>query len=373
MKISVVDYIAYAFNNLVLTNQSIPTFELRYKLLILSFIFSILVLTATATTYTSIAVGTWDANGAPPNPLPSGDIVNVNHAGMFFDWPNTVTLQDGSALNVNSGGVIQILNLIVDANASLQVASGGLLQTVGSITNNSNNFVINGAITDNSSFVNNGSITGTGTLNVSGAASGSGTINGVPTGDIDFSSQVDLGGPLPVTLLYFGVSPVDKVVKLEWATATELNNDFFTIERSEDGSRWKVLAEIDGNGNSSNVIFYSWMDYFPHTGISYYRLKQTDFDGSYEYFDTKVVDIGEGSLNTDLLIYPNPATDIVSLAFSGDKPHSFRISDMTGKDVTDQLVFKQTNNRTITAEIGALKAGHYIINAGDFVRRIEKR
>jgi hypothetical protein len=95
---------------------------------------------------------------------------------------------------------------------------------------------------------------------------------------------------LPIELLYFNATEDDGYNLLEWASATEINNDYYTIERSFDGKNWEVLANVDGAGNSVQALNYRYMHYNPEDSLNYYRLKQTDFDGAYEYFDIKTVD-----------------------------------------------------------------------------------
>jgi hypothetical protein len=106
-------------------------------------------------------------------------------------------------------------------------------------------------------------------------------------------------GALPITLGDFrAILNNNGKVDLNWTTLTEINNDFFTIEKSQDGYSFKQLIKVKGAGNSSSLLHYKEVDKNPHSGISYYRLKQTDFDGKYAYSpiisidNTKTGDIG---------------------------------------------------------------------------------
>lgn len=90
-------------------------------------------------------------------------------------------------------------------------------------------------------------------------------------------------GRLPIQLIMFEASVTFGQVKLEWATASEDNNDFFTIERSTDGRNFEVVKTVKGAGDSDSVKEYETVDPFPLKGRSYYRLKQTDFSGAFEY------------------------------------------------------------------------------------------
>lgn len=92
------------------------------------------------------------------------------------------------------------------------------------------------------------------------------------------------GIALPIELISFEAKMNNnKQVDIFWATASELNNDFFTIERSADGVNWEIVTTAAGAGNSIYRIDYAAYDSRPLSGISYYRLKQTDFDGAFEY------------------------------------------------------------------------------------------
>ncbi|MEM9833394.1 MAG: T9SS type A sorting domain-containing protein [Bacteroidota bacterium] len=94
---------------------------------------------------------------------------------------------------------------------------------------------------------------------------------------------------LPVTLTYFRGAPEGKQVKLSWETAEEINNDYFTIERSSDGTRFEKVITIKGLGNSHQPQSYSYLDPYPLEGVAYYRLRQTDFDGKFEVFNAIAV------------------------------------------------------------------------------------
>lgn len=110
---------------------------------------------------------------------------------------------------------------------------------------------------------------------------------------------------LPIELLSFDASANLNKVDLTWATASEKNNDFFTIERTIDGIDFEEIARIAGQGNSSIKNEYAFTDVRPKNGVSYYRLKQTDYNGESEYFEVKSVNIQKGDFVSN--VYPNPA------------------------------------------------------------------
>ena len=103
---------------------------------------------------------------------------------------------------------------------------------------------------------------------------------------------------------FIAVARDNNRVELDWITSLEIKNDYFTIEKSHDENEWEKVLTVDGAGNSTNLLLYSAVDYNPFEGISYYRLKQTDYEGESSYSDAVTV-VSEAIYETR--IYPNPA------------------------------------------------------------------
>lgn len=126
--------------------------------------------------------------------------------------------------------------------------------------------------------------------------------------------------PLPIKLIYFNAKLKNDIVKIDWGTASELNNDYFTVERSSDGINFDELLRKRGAGNNTFKLNYSDEDLHPLTGYSYYRLKQTDYDGHYSYSDIEIVNYnlkpGDGDELQIISIAPNPFTESFNLNFS---------------------------------------------------------
>jgi hypothetical protein len=95
---------------------------------------------------------------------------------------------------------------------------------------------------------------------------------------------------LPVELLYFKGNAISTTNHLYWSTASELNSDYFLIEKSFDGIDWDLVGSVNASGNSSQTINYSLTDNDVRFGISYYRLKQFDFDGKFEIYSVISID-----------------------------------------------------------------------------------
>ena len=102
--------------------------------------------------------------------------------------------------------------------------------------------------------------------------------------------------PLPIQLLSFKgkvIEPIENQINvlLDWVTASEQNNDYFTIRRSMNGYDWDIIGIVKGSGNNSTILEYFYVDRKPESGINYYNLSQTDFDGETEFFDIISVNV----------------------------------------------------------------------------------
>ena len=135
---------------------------------------------------------------------------------------------------------------------------------------------------------------------------GGGQILASGNGFISSLSFPVCGGPLPVKLNDFSCYNTGHGIALNWSTATESNNKYFTIERSGDGVNFTSIKLVTGAGNSITPKYYEYVDNEPLAGNNYYRLSQTDFDGKTIYFN--VTECNETSNN--LMIYPNASTGI---------------------------------------------------------------
>ena len=152
--------------------------------------------------------------------------------------------------------------------------------------------------------------------NMSGLAAGSSSAGAILSSvlfttfsPITFGSLAGVN-PLPITLVNFDAQPKNNTVQLSWTTAAEINNDFFTIERSSDAKNWEEIITTQGAGNSNQLLTYFETDINPLEGISYYRLKQTDFNGEFSY--SNVVAINNNN-KVDFTVYPNPFKDILTI------------------------------------------------------------
>lgn len=116
---------------------------------------------------------------------------------------------------------------------------------------------------------------------------------------------------LPVEWTYFDARLEGKEVRLDWGTATETDNDFFLVERSADGREYQPIGRVEGAGTTAQPQHYTFYDQKPLPGANYYRLQQTDYDGSTDYSPVRVV-VAPGSAG-EWSCFPNPVQDILYL------------------------------------------------------------
>jgi hypothetical protein len=113
--------------------------------------------------------------------------------------------------------------------------------------------------------------------------------------------------PTPIELISFDGKVIEDVIELKWQSSWEKNNDFYTIEKSSNGLNYMGLATVDGKGTTEFISEYTYIDPLPFSGNNYYRLKQTDYDGTYEVFKPIMVQYEEAG--PMMKIYPNPVVN----------------------------------------------------------------
>jgi len=177
------------------------------------------------------------------------------------------------------------------------------------------------------------------------------------------------GGALPIELLSFDAYYNGKTIDLSWSTASEINNDYFTIERSKDAKNYDIIGTVLGAGNSNNRIDYYENDNTSISGTVYYRLKQTDYNGKFEYFPPVAVNIAtnpvvQNNINISA-VGPNPFSTVLNIEFETPNPEPIEvfIYNMRG-----QIVYKdiyspsEGTNRYTFNDNKNLSAGYYVIS-----------
>lgn len=166
---------------------------------------------------------------------------------------------------------------------------------------------------------------------------------------------------LPVELLSFNAKKNGDYILVTWSTASEKDNDFFTLERSSNGTEFNVLGKVKGSGTSAVAKDYHFLDVNPSTD-NYYRLTQTDFNGAKETFKVVYVRYKSSVLSNIKTVYPNPFNDKLSVSFysSTEKPVRFFLVNNLGQEIRSMVV--QADAGVTTAEwrsLDGIPAGTY--------------
>jgi hypothetical protein len=216
----------------------------------------------------------WDLGRVPQN----GDIIVIQSGHTIEILTNNVTCNDAPATHVYILGELRFDNgakLWLGCGSSITVEVGGIIEDAGGGGSSKKTYICNSEVWN--------------------------------SGDGDVPGFFTFGTPLPIELTDFTAMVQSGHVFLEWTTNSEENNNYFEILRSRNGLSYEAIGQIDGAGTTNNQSRYSFDDTAPYEGVSYYKLKQTDFDGKSEMFSPIAVDLytlEDGSCI--LTVYPNP-------------------------------------------------------------------
>lgn len=183
-------------------------------------------------------------------------------------------------------------------------------------------------------------------------------------GTVDFFNNFGFrgGNVLPVELTEFRGQNEGTKNHLFWNTATEINNDYFDVQRSVDGSNFETIGRVEGAGNSLDPLDYSFIDENPGRGIRYYRLQQVDYDGTIDYSNVIQLQV---HVKEEIRIssWPNPAQKEVHLdglnVFHGETV-TIRVYDAEGREYLQQVVTGEGDQTTL--DVQSLKGGFYLID-----------
>ncbi len=177
---------------------------------------------------------------------------------------------------------------------------------------------------------------------------------------------------VPVELTSFTASSSESGIVLNWSTATEINNHGFEIQKSNDKKNWKVAGFVEGNGSSTNMNQYSYIDSSPANGRNYYRIKQLDYNGTFEIYGPVYVDFVGVSEFALMQNYPNPFNPSTQINFAVSEKSfvTLKVYDILGKEIST-LVNDELDagyhKATFNAENLASGIYIYTITAGDFI------
>jgi hypothetical protein len=179
---------------------------------------------------------------------------------------------------------------------------------------------------------------------------------GEENGTINFYENAPVA--LPVEMTNFDVAPIENVVEVTWQTASERNNEGFEVQRSAGGQEWQTLGFVKGNGTTLETQNYTYTDESPLTQISYYRLKQIDFDGQFEY--SNILSVKTKVFGEEIKIYPNPVQDKLTIT------NTKNIENIVIYNALGQLLRQFTiNNSQLSIDVSDLPKGIYTLKVQD--------
>lgn len=247
---------------------------------------------------------------------------------------NSVKLYIGSRNDCQSNVIVYNTGYITALDNETQTKGNGNGNGNGNETNNSNKIILCETNVWNSKFG--------------------------PNGPHNFNED----SSLPIELTSFKAYAKGTAVEIFWSTASEINNDFFSVERSLNGIDFEVIAEVIAAGNSNTSLNYSFTDEKPYKETAYYRLKQTDFNLDFTYSKLVVVK-NEGSKEQIFKVYPNPVnkSESINLFITGENSGDIKISVY---NAYGRMVFSETLNNAANTEVpldfhNAIPKGTYFI------------
>ncbi|MBS1489506.1 MAG: hypothetical protein JSS93_03170 [Bacteroidetes bacterium] len=332
------------------------------------------------------------------------------YGGTFTRYFNTGTIADGSvtgffpmgsstdfrpfyvsnpATGISTGGSISLTHTGVATTSNSSITDGGstiLLRSDSYWTCSSAGIVSGGNFNLNAGGTGFGTVGDVNDLRLCLAASvvgTAGTNSGTLTSPLvqrtglttaNLSNNFYIGSvnwtrtPLPIQLISFTGTAKSYGVDLQWNTQSELNNDYFTVLHSSTGSNFVPISKVPGSGTTNAPHTYSLTDYHPASGLNYYQLQQTDFDGKVSTFEVIAV-IVTGDLNP-VKIYPNPVAQSQDLnvelsGLTANVPALLQVMNMQGTSLVQAVVnTDETGSLKTAVASGGLVPGVYILTVG---------
>ena len=183
------------------------------------------------------------------------------------------------------------------------------------------------------------------------------------------SINCNFSSPLPIELFSFTAQPKGNDILLDWATASEKNNDFFTVEKSADGINWEAIGDIKGSGTTNIAKHYSFLDENAYQGLNYYRLKQTDYNKEFKY--SYIVDVNALQKKQDgLILYPSPADQMLSV-YGVTEPQNVFLMNQLGEYINSAII--DITSSKIQIDTKDLANGIYFIVVNTATDRLTKK
>lgn len=321
---------------------------------------------------TNVYIASFQGNG-------TNAITNINTYGnvslAFSGGGSAADFQNGD-LAVGPNGVLYALANVTGANTYIYT-----LNSLANPTTLTRKWIVQtGGAAFSGTSVNGVAWTQTGSLHISTgtglyfidqttANSATGTVQSFLISSVSgltdlASSEFPSNSTLPVSFGEISVKKSGANAELNWITLNEINNDYFLVERSEDGINFKSAGKVFGKGGSASQQFYNYLDPINSSAkVIYYRLKQFDLDGKTFFSNTVSLRIGGIKLN-NYTVYPNPFASDIKLQIETEKQTAMtvRISNVSGQVVVNkQVSLQKGQNIVVVPNLGSLKPGMYIV------------
>jgi hypothetical protein len=182
---------------------------------------------------------------------------------------------------------------------------------------------------------------------------------------INFFDVLVYTSPLPVKMAYFNARSVENTALLEWATASEINNSHFEVQRSNDTKDWISIGKVEGHGNSNQLVKYEFVDDQP-LPENYYRLKQVDYDGKFDFSTIKFVNMKATQPSVlNCKVYPNPTNGIFTLEVKSKSKSEIvlvEVSNLQGQ-IVKEMSFEPDGSNYLSSliDISSLDNGIYMV------------
>lgn len=185
------------------------------------------------------------------------------------------------------------------------------------------------------------------------------SVSGIEDGTRMTIGTIDIAqSPLPIELVDFNVKAIDtRNALINWSTASEVNNDYFTLLKSKDGINWEEFQQLNGAGNSTKTLHYQLTDSKPFYPTCYYQLKQTDYNGEVEFFSPKSIQFKRQQGLSEQSVFPNPVKDKLNLKIT-EEVLFLRLMNIKGQ--TFELAFEQDEHALIM-DVSTLQKGTYYL------------
>ena len=203
----------------------------------------------------------------------------------------------------------------------------------------------------------------------------SGSVSGTVSNFSPFSlGSKSSGNILPIDLISFTTNCNNDVVEVDFSVASQKNNDYFLVERSVDGIEWVEIGRLQGENESNNQKEYTILDFTPIDGMSYYRLTQVDYDGKFKTFSAVSNLCYTKETNLPIVVYPVPVVKEFTIEISIEDYQGsdvfYTITDLQGSVVLAKSLELNRGLNILTADIGHLSSGTYILSFNNTMNHI---